>query len=481
MLGAQQPRIFSAPAYHSSAADEVIELCELAGLYLDEWQKLVLRHALGEKPDGTWAAFEVACVLPRQNGKNGILEARELGGLFVLDERLLIHSAHQFDTSLEAYRRLKFLVENTPELDKRVRRYMNSHGEEGIELKNGRRIRFRTRTKGGGRGFSGDFVAFDEAMIFPESSLAAILPIVSARPNPQVWYTGSAVDQAVHDEGMVLSRVRRRGVEGDPRLAYFEWSIDKPTPADVDDETAGDPLSWAAANPALGIRISPDYVEGERRSLGHRAFAVERLGVGDWPDPDADRTTVIDPGRWQELEDTASTVHDPVVVAFDVVPDRSSAAIAVAGTRGDGLDHVEVVEHKRGTGWVVQRLAELAGKHQPLGVFCAGAASASLMPELETAGIEVTAMSGKDLAGGCGVLFDAVEQRRLRHLGQQELAAALRGAEKRLMGDAWTWSRKTTAVDISPLVAVTVALAGWRTLGGRKPKDPPKVIDLSTV
>jgi hypothetical protein len=54
---------------------------------------------------------------PRQNGKDAILEARELAGLFLLGERLLIHSAHQFDTSLEHFRRLLFLIENTDDFD----------------------------------------------------------------------------------------------------------------------------------------------------------------------------------------------------------------------------------------------------------------------------------------------------------------------------------------------------------------------------
>jgi hypothetical protein len=112
---------------------------------------------VGGAGDGKWAAFEVGVNVPRQNGKDGILEARELTGLFLLGERMIIHSAHQFDTSLEAFRRLLELIEDTPELDKRVKRVSRSHGEEGIEFKGGQRIRFRTRTKGGGRGFSGDW------------------------------------------------------------------------------------------------------------------------------------------------------------------------------------------------------------------------------------------------------------------------------------------------------------------------------------
>src|SRR5205823_6021141 len=142
--------------------------------------------------DGRWAAFEVGLVVSRQNGKGGILEARELAGVTEFGERLLIHSAHQFDTSMEAFLRMENLIEEAGlvgELRKRGG-VSRSHGAEGFSFRNGARLRYRTRTKGGGRGFSADLIVLDEAMILQESSLAALLPTLSARENPQVWYTG---------------------------------------------------------------------------------------------------------------------------------------------------------------------------------------------------------------------------------------------------------------------------------------------------
>jgi hypothetical protein len=34
----------------------------------------------------------------------------------------------------------------------------------------------------------------------------------------------------------------------------------------------------------------------------------------------------------------------------------------------------------------------------------------------------------------------------------------VKGAAKRPLGDAWAWSRKSSGVDISPLVAITLAV-----------------------
>jgi hypothetical protein len=62
----------------------------------------------------------------------------------------------------------------------------------------------------------------------------------------------------------------------------------------------------------------------------------------------------------------------------------------------------------------------------------------------------------------------------LRHLGQEELDAAVEGAAKRPMGDAWLWSRKNSTVDISPLVGCTLALWGSRTRS-----KAPQVINLN--
>ena len=463
----QRPRVYSLRPSKTSAGDEAVDLARMAGLVLDPWEEMVLRESLGERPDGKWSAFEVGVMVSRQNGKGAILEARELAGLFLLNEGLIIHSAHQFDTSLEHFRRLKHLVENTPEFSRRVKKngIKNSHGEEGIELVGGQRIRFRTRTKGGGRGFTGDLVVFDEAMDIPASTHGAVLPVLSSKSvhgNPQVWYTGSAVDQWIHDNGIVFARVRARGHKGDdPDLAYFEWSVGAENPEELGDE-ATTPAAWNQANPALGIRISEDHVGREHRSMDPRTFAVERLGVGDWPNPDGTSKAVIAPEVWDECADVKSKLLDPVRFAFDVTPDRSSSSIAVSGLRKDGRKHVEVIERRSGTGWVAKRLADLQESHDTSGnPICDGAGpAASLISQMEDLGLEIEVVNAKEHAQACGVFFDACDQAALRHLDTQELNAALKGAVKRPLGDAWAWSRRSSTVDISPLVAVTLALWG---------------------
>lgn len=485
-LGNQSPRLSHVPPYVSSSGPEVIELAGEAGLDLDPWQCLAVTGTLGERPDGKWAALQSGILVSRQNGKGGILEALELGGLFLLGERLIIHSAHQFDTSLEAFGRLLALIEDHAPFHKRVKRVSHAHGSEGIELKGGQRIRFRTRTKGGGRGFTGDRLILDEAMDIPESAHAALFPTLSARPNPQVIYTGSAVDQLVDDNGVVFARVREAGMRGDPGVAWFEWSAD----LDIDHLEMGqllDQANWAAANPALGIRISSEYVGKELVALGARKFAVERLGVGDWPRTDDEALRVIELSKWDALADENSAPEDPVTFAFDVAPDRSSAAIGIAAQAGERT-HVEVVDSGEGLGWVVPRLTELVLRWKPYAVVLDAAGPAgSLVAEVERRlgralqrlrKNELTQVSAKQHGQGFGLFLDLIEQKKLVHLGQPTLRSAIDGASKRPLGDAFAWSRKDSNVDISPLVAVTLAVWGNAQ---RQTEPKPRVVNLNSV
>ena len=76
LIGSQTPRFQLAPPAVSSAAREAIDLCDQAGMPLDLWQQNVCDLMLGERSDGSWAAFEFGLIVPRQNGKGAVLEAR---------------------------------------------------------------------------------------------------------------------------------------------------------------------------------------------------------------------------------------------------------------------------------------------------------------------------------------------------------------------------------------------------------------------
>lgn len=468
--GSQSPRIRVVPeGVDHPRWSEVEDFVRQLGVELDPWQWDALRTALKRHPTlPVWAAFTVAMCAPRQNGKNGILEVRELVGARILGEPMQIHSAHLADTSKEGFRRLDQLLDANAWLSKDVKHIWRTNGHEAIEFRGGNRIRFRTRTRGGGRGFSGSPTYFDEAMYLPEISMAAIMPVLSAQEDPQAWFMGSAVDQAWHEDGVVFARVRDRALNGDhKRLAYLEWSLDAETPDQVEASVAADPASWAMTNPALGIRISEDYIEAEQRELPARSFAVERLGVGDWPPVDGSGDQIIPIEVWDLLADEPSAegarMLDPVFFAFAVTPDRSKSAIAAVGRREDGLAQLEIVEHRTGSVWLPARLAELEEKHQPVAVLCdAGGPAGSLVHQCEQLGLTIECLASADYAKAFGTILDVVEERGLRHLGGENLRSAVKGATKRPIGDgAYGWGRRNSLVDITPLEAGTLALWGY--------------------
>ncbi|MEU3052269.1 terminase [Streptomyces griseus] len=432
-----------------------------------------------------WAAFEVGLVVSRQNGKGSILEARELAGLFLFGERLIIHSAHQFDTSKEAFARILMLIEQTPDLDNEVARVSRSHGEEGIELKSGQRLRFRTRTKGGGRGFTGDCLILDEAMYLDSAQVGALMPTLSARPNPQLWYTGSAGDK----DSTQLGRVRSRALKhSDHRLFYAEWSIDACTDfclydcTDHDSPTAVE--SYAKANPGLGIRITVEHVQSEQRSMDTETFAQERLGVGDWP-VDGDQWAVISEESWQAREDEASEIEESkdgiLVLAVDTSPNREFSTITACGLNGEELLHVEVTGYEQydslpGIQWVVPRLKELWASVKPAAVIIDKASQAGiLISELEDAGIKVITPTTNEYAQACGEFYSGIVPRKgetanIVHLGQIPLTNAVAGADKRDLADKWAWSKRNSSSDISPLVSATLAVWGYRRVLFEQPQ-----------
>ncbi len=471
VLGCQEPSIEHVPVFSRSLAAEAVELGERCGITPDPWQRRVLDAMLALDEDGNFAAFKVGINVPRQNGKGALLELRELAGIFLLGERFVTHSSQQMDTSLDHMRRLVEDLEEgglTSELLDRGG-IMTGNGRESLRFKSGQTIRFRTRSRTGGRGLTGTPVVLDEAMFIAEYQHSVLIPMLTTLERPQVIYAGSAPDQHVHEHAVVWAKLREEAIQGDnPRLAYFEWSAGYQSPEEVPEEL--DMEQAAKANPALGIRITEQYLRDEWTALDQRGRAVERLGVGDYPRTDFVQQTVIDIDAWASLADQDSEAVDPVWVAFDVSPDRT-AAVAVAGFRQDGRLHVEVAKTRSGTSWLPGYLAAMVDKHDPAEVVCDGVGPvASVLGAIVEAGVPVRTVSAAEHGAACGKFVDLIREDGLRHLEQPSLTNAIRGAVTRPMNDSWLWSRKSSSVDISPLVAATLALDG--ALAGVGAGDP---------
>jgi len=447
-LGAQRPRVTVLPPdVQTSAGREAVDLARSAGLILDDWQAWVLDNACAERSDGRWAARDVGILVPRQNGKGTIAEARQLAGLVLFGERLIIHTAHEFRTASEHFRRMQILIETSDELRRRVRRVLTANGKESIELRNGARLVFAARTSGGGRGLTGDLVWLDESQKLTADAIAALTPALAAVPNPQIWYTGSA---CLPNSEVQQSLIRRAASDQPGRLFFADWG--REPGGDLDD-----PAEWSAANPAFGTRISHDFISAQRQAMADlgSAFAREHLGVHDLADHAAG---VFGAGRWSACGDPAGQIVGPPSFALDVSPDMGWSSFVVAGARADGLVQVELTERAPGTGWVRTAAEGYAAANHGIKIWVDPRSPASaLVADLLKAGVPVEQLPSGVFPQACVAFQRAVIEGTLRHLADPKLEAAQAGAAVRTAGDSWVWGRATSSVDISPLVAATIA------------------------
>lgn len=484
--GDQVPRFGHWPEYDYSTGSETIAVASDAGLELDPWQQMVLTHANGRDSGGALTAFEVLLVVARQNGKSGPIIAQILDDLFVEKRALTVYSAHEFKSAIKVFKELVQYIENTDDLRRRCKKPRGSqdiaswsHGSEGITTLDGAELRVFARAgSGSGRAFTGGKMYFDEALKSLDGErIAAMLPVVASQPNSQLWYISSG---PLAESAHLRSLIKRGRTGDDPSLASFEWSC-------APDANPDDPREWARANPGMGYRpgITETYVANEKRAFGEHnllRWTRERLtmfslttagGVFDEvqfealaepPDRTDDGLPIPGTGSMMKPDETG-------VFGIAVDLDRTKGAIGTAGLRDDGPMHVELVDHRSGTSWIVPRCEDLA-EHWPGAIFVvdAGGPAGVLIPDLLKAGLDVHMIDGKEYAASCARMVDMFNQEAIAHRAQEALSAAFLAAGKRTIGDGFGFSRRM-GVDITPLEAVTVA-ANHQLVGGDPNYDP---------
>lgn len=476
LRGAAKPRVELAPPYEYTLGPEACELAKRAGLVPDPWQADAIDLMLACRADGKWACYEYGEIVARQNGKGSILEIRVLAGFLLLGEQLIMWSAHEYKTSMEAFRRMRTLIrrlgrqvnpnnENLWDIDGVLIKIVNTNGEEGFERTDTEaRIKFVARSKGSGRGFSGDLVIIDESFAFTLEQQDALMPAMAARPNAQIVYTSSPPLNGVTGEVM-FNLKRRADAGGDDSLGWRDWGVagdlDHLEDIDLDDRSL-----WAASNPALGMRLTEETILRERRSMGAAGFARERLCI--WPQISRGNL-VIDPAVWVRLADEDSRRTGAVAIGVDLSPLRDYAAVGVYGLREDGLGHFQLADYRPGTKWLVPRLVELREALEPVTVAMGRATHAFLKIGLEEAGFTLPetaddpevgdlAVTGPvDMAAATGQILEAVREESFRYVPARHLDLAVAGAKTRQTGDTIAWTAKGAEVDTSPLVAMTVA------------------------
>lgn len=229
-------------------------------------------------------------------------------------------------------------------------------------------------------------------------------------------------------------------------IAYFEWS------ADLEDDP-DDPDVWWRCMPALGITMTEDAVRHERdvTFAGKQGeFRRAYLNISTRSDE-----RLIPGSTWDLVNSPDARPDGDMTFGIDMNPERSAAAISVVA---DGV--LEVIDHRPGVGWLTARARELDDRWgEPFWAYDGrpSAPIASVIPELRREGLTLVGIDGPDLTAACGLFYDRVVDRQIAIRRHASLDAAIEGADRRFAGDAWTWDRRNSSVDISPLVAGTCA------------------------
>lgn len=458
-VGNQVPGINIIPMHECrDRGDEAVEFLRLIGIEPDPWQEHILRESLNLDSRKKWAATEVGLIVPRQCGKTVIAELRELVGLFVLGEQLQIHSAQLFSTAKESFLRQVARIRRCPDLMDLVHKFRTGNDNVSIELKNGSRLMYQARGNDPSRGFSADLVVYDEAYGLTAEVIAASMMTLSARPNPQLWYCSSTG----MEDSEFLFRVRERGLDRAPRLAFFEFSA---TPGcDPKDKE-----EWYKAIPALGIRIEEEFIESEGQALDWgKQFCRERLGL--WADTAL--RDVIPQDWWDSCGSSDSQISGDVVIAsVDVSPYRDHASVAVCGVTSDGRRQLECIQTGRGTEWVLDYVRKLwMSTNAPVQLVIQGGGSpGSFIAPFQQEGISLIVLGQADIGRATGEFHDAVRDGVVVHLGDPVVGAALNNSTRYSIGSkeggsespAWGFARKDqSAADITPIIAACYAHFG---------------------
>lgn len=431
----------------------------------------------------------------------GIGLPRALFGFVGLRERRIYWSAHQYRTMIEAFLEARDALYRLGEEagqdlialdmgDETVFvKISNANADRGFDLlaEHGgadqliSRWRFIARSKGAGRGLSGDLNINDETLFYTPEQRRAAAPTLLARPNPQTVCLSSPPLSG--EDGQALYDLAERAAKHEPRLALRDWGLATQVdelarmPALQRDAFLDDRANWCAALPALGRgRASVESIEQLRREFATdwSGFAVEVLGMW-WRRVSADvGWQVITEAAWLARGGAEGAPDEGVAFALDASwPDALMGAIAVAGRLGDEL-RAQVLDHRAGTGWMVERAVELHERH-PRAVFVLDprGPAGHLLDEMTDLRLPVVTTTAADVAHAYGLWLAETTGDRptLRHYDQHELTSAVQAAGTRAIGDGKQWARQGEA-DISPLTAATLAV--WAA-ARRKAVPPPPV------
>ncbi|MBQ8109686.1 MAG: terminase [Clostridia bacterium] len=471
MIGSQAPRLQVEPQRVITDGSAAAMLMEAYGCALDDWQRTVVDCWLGRDAAGAYTTTSAGLAVPRQNGKNTCLEAREFFGMAIRGERIL-HTAHQVVTAKKSFRRLErmFNDKRHPEVQRLVRSIRYTNGEEAIELENGGSIEFSARSRQRARGFAGvSLVVYDEAQELTDDQVEAIMATLSASAtgSRQIIYTGTPPYPGC--PGVVFRRRRMIcTTEPGPHDAWHEWSVAGESIADIktDDRTL-----WYMTNPALGLRLTEDFTAEEQRTMSADGFARERLG---WWSPVLEELDehAISAEAWDACMSSKPKPEGKTAYGVKFTVDGSEVCLCGAVIPAEGPARVSLIQRRptgQGTQWLADWLNERYSKASV--VVIDGRNGVDVLVD-KIAGTwraknSVKRPNVREIIASVSTLTAAVDEKTVTWYNKQPaLRESAVSAVKRPLAGGWAFGGENSA----PVEAAALALWGAKT----SKRDPAK-------
>jgi hypothetical protein len=440
------------------------------------WQVWLYIHALEKDVTGHgYRYFTILLLIARQNGKTQWLKGLGLWRLYLDGAKHILVSAQKLEFAETTLAEAVADIQLTPLLRREFRRFSQTNGKFKLMLKplkhdplqEERTWRAAVSDEGGGRSLSIDLAMLDELRQHKNwKAYNSIRPTLTAVDRSLMVCASNAGEAG----SVVLNSIRDRAAARitlaetvDDTTFLAEWSI----PEDAD---YLDPKFWPLANPALG------YLRGFTMAKLQGFLDDLEDDIAGWrTEHCCQRVASLEPGiipasAWAATTDEHSTPADesPVWVSLDVNFQRSRAYVATWTHRDDGDGHMEVIEARRGTDWIVgwfveraDRFERTVGGWHPVVIQHRGAPASDFIELLRDADVPVYPLGGSELTRAYGHGYDLiVDTGRAWHRPSPALDEAAAAAQGRKLGDAWVIDRRNSPTDASPLVACIQAAAG---------------------
>lgn len=464
MKGSQEPRVRVEPERVDSDGADAAMLMEAYGCKLDPWQEDIVSCWLGKDEQGNYTVSSAGLAMPRQNGKNICLEAREFYGMVVNGEKIL-HTAHQVKTSKKSFRRLvaMFNDKRHPEITDIVKQIRYTNGEESIELDNGGSIEYSARSRQAARGFDGlSLLVYDEAQELTEDQVEALMATLaaSATGTRQIIYTGTPPYPGC--PGDVFRRRRTVSLEAPGRHdAWHEWSVNAKSIEEIHVE---DSSLWYMTNPALGIHLTEEFTQNELRTMSRDGFARERLG---WWSPVLAKVTeyAINKADWEACRSAAPKPVGKTAYGVKFSPDGSEVCLCGAVVPAEGPARISVIRREptgHGTKWLADWLNQRYGEAACVVIDGRNGVDvlADRIAETWKAKGSVIKPSVKNVLAAVSLLTDALAERNVTWYEKHEmLSDSALSSIRRPIGGGWGFGGE----DSTPIEAAALALWGAKT------------------